>query len=86
MHHFFAMYMCGFVPWIIVRENGIPVPKVVPIGSFTWSVEVEDSVDEYSYKPSMGDVSRHRKDTQRALNKKQGISGQKRARRITIPF
>ena len=33
-------YMCGFVAFVCKKNNGVPVPVVMPLGSFTWSVEV----------------------------------------------
>ena len=33
-------YMCGFVVFVCKRHEGIPVPVLLPLGSFTWSVEV----------------------------------------------
>lgn len=32
-------YMCGFVPYYISKQNGIKMPKCLPIGTFTWSIE-----------------------------------------------
>ena len=51
-----VMYMCGFVPWFVVRENVILIPKVIPIGSFVWSVELDDGDDEYAFNPKTGQV------------------------------
>lgn len=31
-------YFCGFVPFVVQRCNGIPIPLILPLGSFTWSV------------------------------------------------
>jgi hypothetical protein len=33
-------YMCGFVAFVCRKHEGVPVPVVMPLGSFTWSVEV----------------------------------------------
>jgi hypothetical protein len=33
-------FMCGFVVFVRKRHEGIPVPVLLPLGSFTWSVEV----------------------------------------------
>lgn len=33
-------FICGFVAFYIRRPYGIPLPYVMPLGSFTWSVEV----------------------------------------------
>lgn len=33
-------YMCGFVVFVRRKQEGIPVPVLLPLGSFTWSVEV----------------------------------------------
>ena len=32
-------YVCGFVAFHIRRENDIPLPFVLPLGSFTWTTE-----------------------------------------------
>lgn len=35
------MFTCGFVPWRLRRiDSGDIVPEVLPLGTFTWSVEV----------------------------------------------
>lgn len=35
-----SMFTCGFVPWRLRRiQTGDPVPEVVPMGIFTWSIE-----------------------------------------------
>lgn len=35
-----CMFVCGFVPWRLRRlSTGDPVPEVLPLGMFTWSVE-----------------------------------------------
>jgi hypothetical protein len=35
-----CMFMCGFVPWRIRKlPNGALVPETIPIGTFSWSVE-----------------------------------------------
>ena len=33
-------YMCGFVVFVRKRHEGIEVPVLLPLGSFTWAVEV----------------------------------------------
>jgi hypothetical protein len=33
-------HLCGFVFFVCNRHEGIPVPVLLPLGSFTWSVEV----------------------------------------------
>lgn len=33
-----AVWVCGFVAFVIVRIDNLPVPKVLPLGSFTWCV------------------------------------------------
>jgi hypothetical protein len=33
-------YMCGFVAFVCRKHEGVPVPVLMPLGSFTWSVEV----------------------------------------------
>lgn len=38
------MHVCGFVPWYVCSKNGISVPVVLPLGSFTWAVEPVDSM------------------------------------------
>jgi hypothetical protein len=32
-------YMCGFVVFVRRRHEGIEVPVLLPLGSFTWGVE-----------------------------------------------
>lgn len=36
-------YMCGFVVFVHKRQEGINVPVLLPLGSFTWSVEMVTS-------------------------------------------
>ncbi|NBV32018.1 MAG: hypothetical protein EBR93_05735, partial [Bacteroidetes bacterium] len=74
-----VMYMCGFVPWIITRENGIPVPKVVPIGSFAWSVEMDDEEDEYAFDPTSGKVGETK-------NGAKTTGQRKRKRKVGMPY
>ena len=35
-------YVCGFCAFHVRRDNDIPLPYVLPLGSFTWSVEVSE--------------------------------------------
>ena len=34
-----AMYVCGFIPWYTSELDGTRFPVVLPLGSFTWTVE-----------------------------------------------
>lgn len=33
-----SVWMCGFCAFVIVRIDNVPVPKMLPLGSFTWTV------------------------------------------------
>ena len=33
------MFVCGFVPWYVGKEDGVHFPVVLPLGSFSWYVE-----------------------------------------------
>lgn len=55
--HFFrdcitASYVCGFVPYYIVKENGMRFPRSMPMGSYSWRVRASEkkkqsNVSEY---------------------------------------
>lgn len=47
-------YMCGFCAFHIRQENNIPLPFVLPLGSFTWCTEAPD---KYSKKRKYEDSS-----------------------------
>jgi hypothetical protein len=49
------MYVCGFVPWRLrMLSTGDPVPEVLPLGMFMWTIEtIPDSVAS-SYSSSYG--------------------------------
>lgn len=32
-------FMCGFVPFVVRKQNGVFVPMALPLGTFTWTVE-----------------------------------------------
>ena len=34
-----AAFACGFVPYIVRTRDGLPYFKVLPMGSFTWTIE-----------------------------------------------
>ena len=34
-----AAFACGFVPYIVRTRDGLPYFKVLPLGSFTWTIE-----------------------------------------------
>tara|TARA_B100001540_G_scaffold284144_1_gene276226 strand:- start:54505 stop:55710 length:1206 start_codon:yes stop_codon:yes gene_type:complete len=36
-------FVCGFVAFYVRRPNGIPVPFAMPLGSFTWSVDINNA-------------------------------------------
>jgi hypothetical protein len=39
--------LCGFVPWTIIKlNNGQRVPKILPIGTFSWEVQTVDQTNK----------------------------------------
>lgn len=62
-----VMFVCGFVPWYTAEHDGTRFPAVMPLGSFTWTVERTERegegskrrrVDVYHYRITIlhGDV------------------------------
>ena len=39
-----VIHVCGFVPWYVCSKSGVNVPVVLPLGSFSWTVESVDSM------------------------------------------
>jgi hypothetical protein len=39
----YMMYMCGFVAYYLEKVNGVRLPHVLPLGSFTWSMQRIDT-------------------------------------------
>ena len=54
-------YFCGFVPFVVKRYNGIPVPVILPLGSFTWSVV---NTTKSTKKRKLEDISLYRYEVQ----------------------
>ena len=61
-------YMCGFVVFVLKKYQGINVPHLLPLGSFTWSVQAstpetkkrkreEESLFRYDVQPIHPNVS-----------------------------
>lgn len=36
-------FVCGFVAFYVRRPNGIPIPFTLPLGSFTWSIDINSA-------------------------------------------
>lgn len=49
-------FVCGFVPWYIIDEDGMRYPAVLPLGCFTWSTEINGKDDSFT-----GGTSKRRK-------------------------
>lgn len=81
-----VMYMCGFIPWFTVKENGIPVPKVVPIGSFTWSVEIDDEENYMSHRTKTGNSATLSQKSQKNTYSPESTNDRKRKRKMTVPY
>ena len=50
-----CIFLCGFIPWYTCRVDDINVPVCLPLGSFTWSVQLNDNKQSrlripYKYK------------------------------------
>ena len=39
----YMMYMCGFVAYYIKKVDGVPMPHLLPLGSFTWHMRRIDN-------------------------------------------
>lgn len=39
----YMMYMCGFVAYYIKKVDGVPMPHLLPLGSFTWHMKRIDN-------------------------------------------
>lgn len=46
-----CMFFCGFVPFTVRRIEGVPVPQVLPLGSFAWSCEISGDRKDLSQLP-----------------------------------
>lgn len=60
------MFVCGFVPWRLRRlGSGDPVPEVLPLGLFTWSVESMMQSKSASQQPTAAESARKKKQNHR---------------------
>ena len=54
-----SCFLCGFVPFYIRKVNGVPLPHVLPMGTFSWSVEICDSKSKKRKYENMVPVLRY---------------------------
>ena len=87
-HAIRCMFTCGFVPWRLRRiDTGDIVPEVLPLGTFTWSIEVnqrpsgrhKDKLTKTEYERTNKPESEHtNKHASKRINETAGTDSKRR--------